>query len=174
MDVTRPHWLYRIVPASRDQVRGPFSWLAWALFGADQAGIFGERDHYAQWYRDVGPSLWMFVCWQARNPAQNLFKIVLAWPRDPMRILAQWFAGEGWRFRLDRSPQEKWVGDLPQFAIASGPPGVFWYRIVGSEGYWLWHSDGWFCVLPTVRPFWAAAVFYAPLICLALWAFGVV
>lgn len=138
------HWLYRVIPASRSAVAGPFSWLSWAFFGNDDGGIFGERDHYGAYFPELKPSLWLAVQWWCRNPAANLFKVVLAWKRDPVRILAQWLQGSGWSFWINRTPQEKWIGDGPQFTLAAIPPGIAWKRLIGTEGYLGWHSSGWF------------------------------
>ena len=137
-----------MIPKSRAEVTGPLSWFLWAFFGNDDGGLYGERDYFAQF--NYEPTLWVGIRWWLRNPMANLMKVVLAWKRDPMRVLVQWSAGDGWRFWHER-PQEKWLGTMPQFTLAAIPPGVVWRGFLGTEGYWLWHSDGWFCVLPTIR-----------------------
>jgi hypothetical protein len=140
-----------MVPASRAEVRGPISWFLWAFFGNDHGGLYGERDHYATYYAEHGPSLWLAIQWWCRNPMANLMKEVLAWKRDGIEEVVDWDPGAGWTFFRHRAVQEKWLGDGPQFTIAWLPPGIFWRNILGTEGYWLWHSGGWFCVLPTIR-----------------------
>lgn len=133
-----------MIPKSRSEVTGPIEWFLWAFFGNDDGGLYGERDHFAAEYAEKGPSIGLAVRWWLRNPAANLFKVVMAWPRDPMRILVQWSADYGWAFWLERSPQTKWVGNEAQFTIAAIPPGIAWKHLAGTEGYFGWHSVGWF------------------------------
>lgn len=157
------HWLYKVVPTSRAEATG-WRKITWALFGNDQGGLFGERDHFAERYVADGPSFGLAALWWLRNPAANLFKVVLRWPHDPMRVLFEVAKGRGVRFWFERE-QEKWVdpGDpsVWQFTIAAVPPGFFYRGPGPSDGYWLWHSDGWLCFpFPTARPFWFGAIVY--------------
>ena len=133
-----------MIPKSRAEVTGPFSWLLWAFFGNDDGGLYGERDHYGKFYPELKPSLWLAICWWFRNPAANLQHYVLVWKRDPVRILVEWTQESGWKCWTLRSPQDKWVGDGPQFTIAAIPPGTSWKRLITGEGYVGWHSQGWF------------------------------
>lgn len=138
------HWLYRLVPASRAQARG-WRLITWALFGDDDSGIFGEHDHYA----GEPQTLWTFVRWQLRNPAANLFKHVLAWPRDPRLVLAR-YDGEHWSWLFEEPQGQKWIFARVELTVAALPPGI-WWKSERTEGYWLFHSNGWLSLLPTLR-----------------------
>jgi len=65
-----PHPLYAFVPRHRAQIRwyDAGHWTAWALFGNDDDGIFGERSCYHPGQpRGVKKALY----WWARNPLHN-------------------------------------------------------------------------------------------------------
>ena len=70
--------LYRYIPRHRCQIKwydAPH-WAAWAVFGNDDDGIFGEaqRDPY-QLYKSNCPQ--KALCWWIRNPFHNLFHYVI-------------------------------------------------------------------------------------------------
>lgn len=146
------HWLYGYVPRSWSEVqghgpRGAWRLVMWALFGNEEDGLFGEGT--GSWWKLYGPTptFMLAVRWWLRNPAANLFKIVLQWRRPRMRVLYQWSALTGSAWWIERE-QEKWLPPYdipyPQITIALIPPGLAYRSILGLEGYALWHSDGWF------------------------------
>lgn len=64
------HWLYRCIPRHRCQLYwyDVGHWVAWALFGNDDDGIFGEEVRYkVERISDTGKAL----CWGVRNPLHN-------------------------------------------------------------------------------------------------------
>lgn len=64
--------------------------MFWALFGNDHHGTWGQ--HSGEPGYDGKPfSVWLAVCWWFRNPAHNLFHIVLKKP-----------PGEGWFISVPR------------------------------------------------------------------------
>lgn len=108
--MTATHWLYRIIPARREDA-GFLTWLPWALFGNDEGGIFGERDPYHT-VNGVEPdiSFWGFLKWQVRNPLHNLFWTVLRWDagNNALILYARDETGSRWWFR---APQRTWYAD---------------------------------------------------------------
>lgn len=142
------HWLYNIIPPSREETNF-LTFIPWMLFGNDDDGIFGEN-YVDGWYKRAGskPSLWLAVKWWFRNPLLNLCTRVINWPRERVRVLyakATGLPGRWW-FTM---PQFRWYyepGDYrerpKQFALQAWPP-----YLVGQgdvlEGYAGWGShDG--------------------------------
>lgn len=63
-------WLYTYIPQNHAHIK-PYdleAWTAWALFGNDDDGIFGEKTPLFE--GDF--SLMAALAWQARNPLHNL------------------------------------------------------------------------------------------------------
>lgn len=110
--MTASHWLYRIIPARREDVT-LLTWLPWALLGNDEGGIFGERDPYitqSNGERVPEISFWGFLKWQIRNPLHNLFWTVLRWDAGDNALIfyARDESGSRWWFR---APQRTWYAD---------------------------------------------------------------
>lgn len=155
-----------MIPRWRSDVTGRWSWFLWAFFGNDDGGLYGEYDHYAAYYAEHGPSLWLAIQWWCRNPAANLFKVVLRSRRETVRVLVQWTDTDGWQLWFARPQGDKWFGSR-QFTIAALPIGLVW-RLGPTEGYWGFHAGGWLALLPTARPWWASVIVYG-LLALAIW-----
>jgi hypothetical protein len=72
------HPLYRIIPHHRSQIYwyDAGHWAAWAIFGNDDDGIFGERAAILEWpEREIGGSRAFF--WWCRNPFHNFTHYVI-------------------------------------------------------------------------------------------------
>ena len=70
------HWLYQTIARHRDQIHwyDMGHWIAWALFGNDDDGIFGEaNDFLPNWQPGLGKA----ICWGMRNPLHNFFFYVI-------------------------------------------------------------------------------------------------
>lgn len=65
----RCHWLYDYIPENRDEI-APHQgdkWLAWAILGNDDDGIFGEKNAHDEAPLTCGRAL----SYQLRNPLHN-------------------------------------------------------------------------------------------------------
>ncbi len=73
IELSRSHWLYKVVPRHRSQIRwyDLGHWTSWALFGNDDDGIFGEEPT-AYFCKGSPPSLPKALAWAWRNPTHNL------------------------------------------------------------------------------------------------------
>jgi hypothetical protein len=65
-------------------------WVLWAIFGNDKDGMWGQRSGEPG-YDGKSFSIWLWICWQARNPCHELFHTVLRKP-----------PGEGWFISVPR------------------------------------------------------------------------
>lgn len=72
------HWLYKIIPASKKDVKF-WNAVLWALFGNDEDGIFAEKTN-VKGFEGLRPSFVLFLKWWVRNPFHNLFFHVLSFP----------------------------------------------------------------------------------------------
>lgn len=72
VELARSHWLYRIVPRHRTQIRwyDLGHWTSWSLFGNDDDGIFGEEPT-ADFRKCSPPSVGKALAWAYRNPTHN-------------------------------------------------------------------------------------------------------
>lgn len=65
----RIHWLYDYIPEHRQEIKKceGGKWAAWAIFGNDDDGLFGEKK--TNFEGDL--TLQQALCWQIRNPFHN-------------------------------------------------------------------------------------------------------
>lgn len=89
---TSIHWIYRIIPPDRSQVRW-YSWLFWSLLGNDEDGAMGERSAVPGYGKEAPQSLWQFLRWLSRNPAHNFCFHDINWPGGPV---FKWGKRPGW------------------------------------------------------------------------------
>lgn len=70
--------------------------VAWALFGNDEDGVYGERSKVPTFGPDAPRTQWQRVRWWLRNPFHNLFWHVLNWPGGPFFKWGAPYVGSGW------------------------------------------------------------------------------
>lgn len=116
--------------------------IAWALFGNDEGGIYGERDLNWVAAGNTSQTLWTALRWWKRNPFHNLTWHVLSWKRDRSFVLYQnpphkSTLSSGMFYR----DPTNWVVDGPQFQATLLPMFVSW-RTERYEGYAGWRENG--------------------------------
>jgi hypothetical protein len=85
------HWLYRVIPRHRAQVRwyDLGHWSSWLLFGNDDDGLFGEE--LTADYRPTQPADgYKALCWGMRNPLHNFTYYVIGtayWPNSEFALI---------------------------------------------------------------------------------------
>ncbi len=72
------HWFYRFVPRHRNQIRwyDLGHWLAWALLGNDDAGVFSEA-HLPLFNPNSPIGIPKALAWMLRNPLHNFCYYVI-------------------------------------------------------------------------------------------------
>lgn len=72
------HWLYRIIPRHRSQIYwyDLGHWLAWACFGNDEHGLFGEA-HLPLFNPQQSIGIGKAFAWTLRNPLHNFCYYVI-------------------------------------------------------------------------------------------------
>lgn len=79
---------------------GVLAWLAWALFGNEDDGVYGDD----RWRAGRAPSFRLAVQWWFRNPLHNLFFYVIGVADKPRAFFStrEW-GSPGWTFHYLRA-----------------------------------------------------------------------
>lgn len=123
-----------MIPATRAEARG-LRVVLWALFGNDDGGLYGERDH--NWVVNLGRgerTLKTAILWWLRNPLHNLFWHVLDWPASTALVLKDM---PGFWFVL--RPPTQWLSHEPHAQVTIWPIYIGW-RGTKWEGYFGWRG----------------------------------